>query len=139
MYMLYPPVNHVLYENVSLDVQLYSILSSGLDRTPCKLCCSITNPPSTSADSLMLDPSCLHTFYMMCNVAMTSLIYIQFLGVTIEYPPQFNIKLGFSCGCEVPTQTHKSHHQTHESPTQIQEGFHQTKRIIWCQQIFPHP
>jgi hypothetical protein len=58
----------------------------------------ITNPPSTSADSLMLAPSCLHTLYMMCNVTMTSLLYIQSLGVTIEAPPQVNIKLAFLVG-----------------------------------------
>jgi hypothetical protein len=92
----------------------------------------ITNPPSTSVDSLMLAPSCLHTLYMICNVTMTSLLYIQSLGVNIEAPPQVNIKLGFPCGCEAPTQAHKSHHQTHESPTQIQGGFHQTKSVMWC-------
>jgi hypothetical protein len=36
----------------------------------------ITNPPSTSADSLMLAPSCLHTLYMMYNVTMTYLYTI---------------------------------------------------------------
>jgi hypothetical protein len=83
----------------------------------------ITNPPSTSADSLMLDPSCLNTHYMMCNVTMTSLLYKKSLGVNIESPPQVDIKLGFPCGCEAPTQAHKSHHQTHEGPTQIKGGF----------------
>jgi hypothetical protein len=80
----------------------------------------ITNPLSTSVDSLMLAPSCLHTLYLMCNVTMTFFLYIQSLGVNIEAPSQVNIKLGFPCGCEAPTQAHKSHHQTHETPTQIQ-------------------
>jgi hypothetical protein len=63
---------------------------------------------------------------------MTFLLYIQCLGVNIEAPPEVNIKLGFPCGCEVPTQAHKSHHQTHEAPTQIQGGFHQIESVMWC-------
>jgi hypothetical protein len=93
----------------------------------------ITNCPRTSADSLMLYPSCLHSLYMMCDVTMTSLLYIQYLGVNIESPPQVNIKLGFPCGCEAPKQDHKYHHQTHESPIQIYDGFHQIKSVMWCQ------
>jgi hypothetical protein len=82
----------------------------------------ITNPPSTSAYSLMLYPLCLHSLYNMCDVTMTSLLYIQSLGVNIESP----------------TQAHKYHNQTHESPTKIQRGFHQIKSVIWCPQLFPH-
>jgi hypothetical protein len=77
-------------------------------------------------------------FHVMINVTMTSLLYIQSLGVTIEAPPQVNIKLGFPCGCEAPTQAHKSHHQTHEAPTQIQGGFLQTESVMWCPRRFPH-
>ena len=71
----------------------------------------------------MPNPSCLHTLYTIWNVTMHYLLYIQVLGVNIEDPPQVNIKLDFSCGCEAPTQTHKSHHQTHEAPTSIQRWF----------------
>jgi hypothetical protein len=68
---------------------------------------------------------------------MTFLLCIQSLGVNIEAPPQVNIKLGFPCACEAPTQTHKSHHRTHEAPTQIQGGFHQTESVMWCPRRFP--
>jgi hypothetical protein len=61
---------------------------------------------------------------------MISLLYIQSLGVTIEAPPQVNIKLDFPCGCEAPTQSHKAHHQTNEAPTQIQGGFIQIKNTF---------
>jgi hypothetical protein len=86
----------------------------------------------------MLAPSCLHTLYMICNVTMTSLFYIQVIWVNIEAPPQVNIKLGFPYGCEAPTQAHKAHHQTHKSPTQIQGGFHQTESVMWFPRRFPH-
>jgi hypothetical protein len=75
----------------------------------------------------MLATSCLHALYMMCNVTMTSLIYIQSLGVNIESPPQVNIKLGFPCGCQAATKAHKSHHQTHEAPTSFQSIFSPNK------------
>jgi hypothetical protein len=133
IYMLRPPANHVWYEKFTPHVRPSSLLSLGqIHHLADFPFVEITNPPSTSADSLMLAPSCLHTLYMICNVTMTSLLYIQSLGVTIEAPPQVNIKLGFPCGCEAPTQAHKSHHQTHESPTQIQGGFHQTESVMWC-------
>jgi hypothetical protein len=79
-----------------------------------------------------------HTHMIIGNVTMNSLLYIQSLGVTIESPPQVNINLGFSCGCEAPTQAHKSHHQTHEAPIQIQGGFYQTEFVMWFPRRFPH-
>jgi hypothetical protein len=53
------------------------------------------------------------------------------LGGHHIFPPQVNIELGFPYGFEALKQAHKSHHKTHESPMEIQGGFHQTKRIIW--------
>jgi hypothetical protein len=59
---------------------------------------------------------------------MTSLLYIQVLGVILETPPQVNIKLDLLCECEAPTQTHKAHHQASKPPTQNTRGFSPNER-----------
>jgi hypothetical protein len=45
---------------------------------------------------------------------MTSLLYIQVLGVIIEAPPQSQHQIRLTCGCEAPSQTHEAH-QAHEA------------------------
>jgi hypothetical protein len=123
--------SHIVRKYSLTHVTFFAPLSWVIHHFPYFPFVEIINLPKISVVSLMIPPSCLHTLWMMCNVTKTSLLYIQFLGVTIESPLQVNIKLGFSCGCESPTQSHKSHHQTHETPTQIQGGFHHTKSVMW--------
>jgi hypothetical protein len=69
---------------------------------------------------------------------MTSLLYIQVLGVIIEAPPQSQHQIRLTCGCEAPSQTHEAHHQAHEAPTSFQGHFRRTESVMWCPRRFPH-
>jgi hypothetical protein len=82
----------------------------------------ITKLLGTSADSLMPTPSCLHTLYTMKCHNDLSPLYTSLRGQH-RSPSTSQHQIRLSCGCEAPTQTHKSHHQTHEAPTSFQWWF----------------
>jgi hypothetical protein len=63
---------------------------------------------------------------MKCHNDLIS--FYTSIGVNLWAPPQVNIKLGFLCGCESPTQARKAYHQTHESPTQNTRGISPNER-----------
>jgi hypothetical protein len=69
---------------------------------------------------------CPHTLHhMKCHTNLSPLytsIRVQDRSPSIS---QHHIRL--SCACEAPTQTHKSHHQTHEAPTSFQWCFSPNK------------
>jgi len=110
-------------KKVTPHVRPSLLLSSRSDLPPCKffLCWH----HQSSLEQLHTHLCQLHhvSKHDMCNFTMTFLLYIQVLGVNIEATPQVNIKLVFPCGCEAPRQAKKSHHQTHEAPTQVQGEF----------------
>jgi hypothetical protein len=70
-----------------------------------------------------MSPHTLHN--MKCHNDLSPL-YTSLRGQhRIPSTSQHQIRL--SCGCEAPTQTHKSHHQTHEAPTSFQWWFSPNK------------
>jgi len=88
----------------------------------------ITKLLGTSANSIMLTPSCLHTLYTTKCHNDLSLLYTNF-RVQDRSPSTSQHQIRISCGCEAPTQTHKAHHQTHEAPTLFQWNFSPNKEF----------
>jgi hypothetical protein len=125
-YMIVPTVTHVHDENLYEHFHLIHSVSSFLGH----ICQSykhsfaeITKLLGTSADSLMPTPSGLHTLSikMKCQNDLSPL-YTSLRGQH-RSPSTSQHQIRLSCGCEAPTQTHKTHHQTHEAPTSFQWWF----------------
>ena len=98
----------------------------------------ITKLLGTSADSLMPTPSCFHAHYTIWNVTMTSLLYIQVLGVNIEALPQVIIKLDFLMGVKPQHKPTKPTTKPMKPQLHSKGSFHQTKSVMWCPRWFPH-
>lgn len=78
-------------------------------------------------------PSSLHT--MNCHNDL-SLIYTSLRG-DYRSPSTNQQQIRLSCGCEAPTQTQKSHHQTHEAPASLQRWFSPNEGSIVVPTMIP--
>jgi hypothetical protein len=115
-------VQFFLCDFLSSRPDLLPLQNFPLLKSPCSLAqvqthlCQLHH---VSTHSTIMFPHTLH--YMKCHNDLSPL-YTSLRGQH-RIPSTIQHQIRLSCGCEVPIQTHKSHHQTHEAPTSFQWWF----------------